>query len=1303
MSNLLDWIKSLDRDKEKKGFQILKPETRQKVQKQTVKLSNFVDKNKETPGIQFRTPERQAKIDFHRQYDPKNPHQILFNIGRNVVTDTYQGLKNPTAIPSILNKRFVKPVTDLGNLLGEAIAQPQQTKQYQAMSNQAIKQADLYTKKAIEFSKAGNKQKADQYFKAARNILDKSRSNTNQRLNYLAPKSADISKAGVGTLNTILAASKPGASARTMGAGGLINYGINKVLGNQEPGAFLEGVDSAAKYAGFVNVSNPAIRGLIGKYSNVIKNPKLQMMLSKTINGLGNVAENRAIAKLYGDDISVKDDVGAFLIGFVLGGKGDEQDWKNFKKEFGFSDSETQQFKNVMEDLRQDYSQIDQTKLAQEGTFVEPPEKIKISSEPEDVKGFNTGNKVTKTTRKMFLDTKDSLKKTFGDFYDKRLAPVMDEHVQRMGDSARWAKDYYSKLEELNIKPGTKEDMLIREFQNKDGFKKVASQVGEEKAIELKNAYKTLRSFYDEIIELVNNQRKANGLSEIPKKMDFLSQIGSNGKSVFEATLEGGVQTTDAASQAIFKKQGEEATTGAIESLRDYIQYAQKAGFTDLTAKDLENIRLELSQNKDVPKEALEQLQKIENNILGIREKQPFLEGVTKVIDTLSGAKVLGKVSTLLNQLLGIPQGAAATDINFFKGIGSKEADEALKQSNFRATIKDRPPQSLSSPGAYNKFKGVLGEFLANAQEFSNDLIFKGFFEQARSSGKSFDEAVKIADNLTPKIVADRRLGMSPEIYNSYFGNILGRFTIEPTAATKRLVDSIGRKDALEVIGTLASWHLINDILEDKVYGYRPFAIEPVKWVQNFMENYQGSDKKKKSAVKAYATLFANALSTMPIANNVFNTAYSLGETTGVLPNSREVFGSNDQTWMNTGNLLNPVQGWNRNITGNKLVDVPLNIASNILPGVEQPVKTAQAAISQNRGYAETKDGSPMYLMPDSPWQKARAMMLGQSATPQAKEWFENNFAGWLTNNQERTFNNIQNKDNKLNYLKITQEGNERLNKARFKNEPKEEKKGLFKIRDKEGAKLDVSTPQLKEQEKSRIGELIQYGEPVTPEELKLYYLDDYNSMPSKTKYEQNERVEKAYEIGQKIIDNEFLSQEDKNAIYKDLETSEEELSYFKVAKDTDGDKELYVEEMVETMGDDEKLEFLLTGRTVVNDKLLVSDTLINKLVKSGEITSSQGDALKSVIFVKDNSYEGEDAIKMGDNIYKPEKQTGSGSGSGFGTGNIKKVKMPIGVKRSAPKSIKITTGSSGKPYTIKVTKPNLSKRKNWRSIKLKY
>jgi hypothetical protein len=116
------------------------------------------------------------------------------------------------------------------------------------------------------------------------------------------------------------------------------------------------------------------------------------------------------------------------------------------------------------------------------------PENQKAFDFAQDAKNatLDTGNKVSNFTRKVFLDTKDNLKKTFGSLYDSHLAPVMDKFTERMADGARWTQDYYKKLENLNIKPGSQDDKLIRLFQDKDGFAKVSAQVGQEKATHYK-------------------------------------------------------------------------------------------------------------------------------------------------------------------------------------------------------------------------------------------------------------------------------------------------------------------------------------------------------------------------------------------------------------------------------------------------------------------------------------------------------------------------------------------------------------------------------------------------------------------------------------------------------------------------------------------------------------------------------------------------------------------------------------------------------------------------------------------------
>lgn len=278
------------------------------------------------------------------------------------------------------------------------------------------------------------------------------------------------------------------------------------------------------------------------------------------------------------------------------------------------------------------------------------------------------------------------------------------------------------------------------------------------------------------------------------------------------------------------------------------------------------------------------------------------------------------------------------------------------------------------------------------------------------------------------------------------------------------------------------------------------------------------------------------------------------------------------------------------------------------------------------------------------------------------------------------------------------------------------QKPGIFaKIMDKlvpdagaSNGKYDVSTPALKKQAVSFINKKIEAGSPLTPEEAGIVFTGEYEAMPSKTAYEARKKEETGYKNASKIYDNESLAPEQKTQLYKKLGTSEEEVDYAKKASDNDTDQTLYIQDQLASMTPEERDSYLLRGRSIVNNGMLISDAVLTKLVASGEISKSESKALKTVSFVKDNSYTGEDSIKIGDNTYKPVKKTGSGSGSGngakgFGTDSMVKIKLPttVGKSSSASKgSLKLTAPTSKK---LTISKPNLQKKSIRRKVKLKY
>lgn len=817
---------------------------------------------------------------------------------------------------------------------------------------------------------------------------------------------------------------------------------------------------------------------------------------------------------------------------------------------------------------------------------------------------FNTGNKVTRKIRDTFLDTPANLKKTFGNLYDTNIAPIIEQHGKRLGQGVDWKNMYRNKLTSLPVKVGSADDKLIREIGKKDGFTKVASRVGQERAIQLRDTYTQLRGMYDEILDTVNARRKQAGLNLIPKKADFLSQVSSEGKSIFEATLEGGTEAAGAASQAIFKKQGKKVTTGAIESMRDYLEYAARAGFSDLTAQDISRFRETLSASESkAPREALKQLLKVEENILGSGGLPGNLEKViSKGLGKMRSAAVVGKAGTFVNQGLSLPQGIAASGpINFAKSVFSSDANQALAKSNFIKAVGDKIPRSLRTGNAYTKAVGLGGDALVSAQQATNKALWKAFYKKGQQMGLGADEALAFADSELPKIVGDRRLGMSPEIYNSFIGKIFGAFTLEPTAATTRIFSQAvngfkGNPKALgEVIGTVVAWHYSNKLNEKYGTGYEPFP-DAIDAVTDAMEYSQGSDTKEKSDLKAIGRIFSEMLQSTPIVNSMFNTAYSVGEAADVVPNSREVFGQDDNTWMNVASLYNPLGGVNRSITGNPWVDKPVNVAANFMPFVEQGARSTQSLFTQNRGYAVTKDGDPMYEAPSDPIDTARSIVYGQGSTQNARDWFDNDYAGWLSDKQKIAFDALPDKESKLSYLKDAQTVNETRNKAQSGTESGSTAGATagkpLMWNDKEG-NVQTASPStatdLYQKKEEDIKSAIKVWEGNAPEEEKKAFYKSVGLEPDDVRY-----------------------------AFKTSWTKERKTNYI-VGKYKDKEHDVLIDELIK-------------GRTkAITGYKFISDELLENLYDEGMISKDEKKYLLKVEFNKDGKLSGSALDKLGD------------------------------------------------------------------------
>lgn len=256
--------------------------------------------------------------------------------------------QNPQEAPRIFKESYVDPPVKFAQTLGKAAATIPTQKTFQQTQNQLNQQADLYLDKAIKASQAGDTETANRYFQATRETRNQARGQADERIGEMGRLGAyedtgkpvadvgrflsetELGRSGVGTINTAAALYNPTASLKTMGASGVLNSLLEGP--DRQEGSFWRGVDRSSKWAGLVNVTNPVIRGLTGKYLSGL-DPRKRELFTRGANALFNILEDRGIDYVYGRERKLADDLLSGLTGFALGGAGTKEDWENLKKE----------------------------------------------------------------------------------------------------------------------------------------------------------------------------------------------------------------------------------------------------------------------------------------------------------------------------------------------------------------------------------------------------------------------------------------------------------------------------------------------------------------------------------------------------------------------------------------------------------------------------------------------------------------------------------------------------------------------------------------------------------------------------------------------------------------------------------------------------------------------------------------------------------------------------------------------------------------------------------------------------------
>lgn len=133
---------------------------------------------------------------------------------------------------------------------------------------------------------------------------------------------------------------------------------------------------------------------------------------------------------------------------------------------------------------------------------------------------------------------------------------------------------------------------------------------------------------------------------------------------------------------------------------------------------------------------------------------------------------------------------------------------------------------------------------------------------------------------------------------------------------------------------------------------------------------------------------------------------------------------------------------------------------------------------------------------------------------------------------------------------------------------------------------------------------------------MRTVNIDKFNSMPEQTAYQRALKEKQKYTLVDDIMNN--LTGDDQIGALQALGITAEDATYYNTARQENYLKSIYVEEEIMDMikqgqNKDQILNNLVSMRKAVNEKILLSDGVINDLVDKNIISYTDGKALKNI------------------------------------------------------------------------------------------
>ena len=418
-------------------------------------------------------------------------------------------------------------------------------------------------------------------------------------------------------------------------------------------------------------------------------------------------------------------------------------------------------------------------------------------------------------------------------------------------------------VEKLGIKAGSLEDKLIQRFGEKNiGMKELRQATP--KWREVQKATAMFRKQYNELLDLVNKERKTVGADPIPKRADYFThyqQLGEfidNFGMVFKNEQ---LPTAISGKTHLFKpnkpftphelaRKGGKYAEGAIMGLDKYLDSISRQIFhTDSIQRGrvLEKTLRETAKGKHLTNFA-NYFDEYVNTLAGKKTKfdtavenmvGPGALGVMKFLARKTGANMVGgNIASAVTNYIPLIQAAATTPkISFIRGLYEAMAMPLKKNFNKIGGIESafltrRFPTKTIDLTPLNAVKNKAGWLFETVDRFTSQTIVSGKYFEKVSGGLDPKSAMKVADEFAARALAERTIGQLPTYFNNKSLRAFTQFQTEVNNYMSFAFKDIPRmaktkSSAVSMMSQLFIYSYIFNSVYEKITGRRP-VLDPI-------------------------------------------------------------------------------------------------------------------------------------------------------------------------------------------------------------------------------------------------------------------------------------------------------------------------------------------------------------------------------------------------------------------------------------------------------------------------------------------